>query len=58
MMFTYTPTAVLESDDALRKRIVYVADDGFGQRLSHEIANASGERLDEIASRYNLRRRA
>lgn len=55
MMFTYTPTAVLESDDDLRRRIAYVAADG--QWLTRLIADASGERLDEIASRYNLRRR-
>lgn len=56
-MFTYAPTTTMESDDSLRKRIEYVADDGFGQRLAREIAEADGERLDEIAYRYNLKRR-
>lgn len=55
MMFTYTPTVVLESDDDLRDRLRYVAADG--QWLTRLIAEASGERLDEIASHYNLRRR-
>ena len=57
MMYAYTPTPIAESDDELRKRLEYLVDDGYGQRLSHEIANASGDRLDEIAGRYNLRRR-
>lgn len=55
MMFTYTPTVTAESDDDLRRRIAYVAADG--QWLTRLIMEASGERLDEIASHYNLRRR-
>ena len=56
-MYSYAPTVAVESDDDLRKRLVYVADDGGGQRLTYEIAKATGDRLDEIAGRYNLRRR-
>lgn len=53
-MYSYAPT-VVESDDTLRDRLAYVAADG--QWLTRLIAEAVGERLDEIASRYNLRRR-
>jgi len=53
-MYSYAPTGV-ETDDSLRKRLEYVAADG--QWLTRLIAEASGERLDEIASYYNLRRR-
>ncbi len=54
-MFTYTPTVIVESDEDLRRRLAYVAADG--QWLTQLIATASGAQLDEIASRYNLRRR-
>lgn len=53
-MYSYAPTVAVESDDSLRDRLLYVVD---GERNHHEIRTASGERLDEIASRYNLRRR-
>ena len=53
-MFTYTPTVTAESDDSLRDRLLYLVD---GERNRHEIRNADSQRLDEIASRYNLRRR-
>ena len=56
-MYAYTPTTIVESDDSLRARLRCLVDDGYGQRLSHEISTAAGDRLDEIASRYNLRRR-
>lgn len=46
----------LESDEELRARLFYVAGDG--EWLTRTIAAAGGERLDEIASCYNLKRRA
>ena len=54
-MYSYAPTVAVESDDSLRDRLRYVAADG--QWLSQLIANATGGQLDEIAGRYNLRRR-
>lgn len=54
-MFSYVPPTTTESDDALRERLAYVAADG--RWLTELIASAHGERLDEIASRYNLKRR-
>ena len=46
----------LESDDELRARIMYVGGDG--EMRKHEIRNATGLKLDEIAWRLSLRRRA
>lgn len=45
----------LESDESLQCRLAYVAADG--PYLTRLIAEARGGQLDEIASRYNLRRR-
>lgn len=45
----------MESDEQLRARLVYVAADG--EWLTQTIARATGSQLDDIASRYNLRRR-
>ncbi len=43
-----------EPDDDLRARLLYLVD---GDRNRDEIARASGEKLEDIASRYNLKRR-
>jgi hypothetical protein len=53
-MYSYTPTPTLESDDSLRDRLLYVAKPDY----EHEIRQAKGVTLDEIAWRFNLRRRA
>lgn len=45
----------METDDKLRERLLYVAADG--EWLTQTIARATGSQLDDIASRYNLRRR-
>lgn len=44
-----------ESDSDLRARLLYVAGDG--EWLTRVISAASGERLDDLASCYNLKRR-
>lgn len=44
-----------ETDQEFRNRLLYVAGDGQRDRL--EIEHAIGEVLDEIADRFNLRRR-
>lgn len=44
-----------ETDQELRQRLLYVAGDG--QRDRTEIEGAHGDALDEIAERFNLRRR-
>ena len=44
-----------ETDQELRDRLLYVAGDG--QRERTEIERATGIVLEEIASRFNLRRR-
>ena len=46
---------MMESDEALRDRLLYVAGDG--DLLTRIIASASGAKLDEIAGCYNLKRR-
>ena len=45
-----------ETDQELRNRLLYVAGDGERERL--EIEQASSARLEEIAERFKLRRRA
>ena len=45
----------LETDQELRDRLLYVAGDG--QRDCMEIERAAGAALDEIAVRFNLKRR-
>ena len=44
----------MESDQQLRERLKYVAGD---RDLLTEIERANGMQLDDIAERYNLRRR-
>lgn len=44
-----------ETDQELRTRLMYVAGDGQRDRI--EIENAAGLALDEIAYRFNLKRR-
>lgn len=43
-----------EEERRRRDRLLYLVD---GERNRHEIRNADSQRLDEIAGRYNLRRR-
>ena len=49
------PVAEPESDDSLRKRIVYVAGDSAA--FVQEVMRVQGKDLDDIAERYQLRRR-
>lgn len=44
-----------ETDQELRNRLLYVAGDGQRDRM--EIESAAGTLLDEIAERFNLKRR-
>ena len=44
-----------ESDASLRERILYVAGDSAA--FSQEVMRAQGKDLDDIAERYQLRRR-
>lgn len=48
-------TLPAETDDDLRRRIRYVADET--PRDVQRIEHASGEQLDEIADEYGLKRR-
>lgn len=45
----------MESDDELRKRLVYVAGDSDAQ--VHRISRASGSELDQMAEECGLKRR-
>lgn len=61
-MYSYVPSPVLESDDELRVRLLYIAGEftpsGSPTRTHAEIATGSGQALDDIAYRYDLKRRA
>ena len=46
---------MIESDDHLRARLLYVAGDG--EWLTRVISGATGSQLDDIAACYNLKRR-
>lgn len=47
----------VETDASLRARIAYVALDGHNPKLEREVATAAGHHLDDVAARFNLRRR-
>lgn len=47
--------AIMEDDEQLRARVLYVAGDGPAQVRAIQVATGLG--LDEIADRYSLRRR-
>jgi hypothetical protein len=49
------PARVTESDDDLRRRVLYVGGDG--PALEQRIYRAEGSKLDEMAEAFGLKRR-
>lgn len=52
---SWSVIAVKETDAELRDRLRYVAGEAPG--ILHEIERASDEKLEDLASRFNLKRR-